>query len=181
MSKVLVLLCCLFCFQESPVVSWQEDYRLVWSDFKGAPQDQGDVAAVTASGITFGVSIKEKGNRVIGFNTNVKAYFYPEQSWYKPEKATEHVLAHEQLHFDITELYARKFRKNIGELKVSNSIKKQLQDLHRTILKELEAAQEKYDSETNFSRHVENQLKWQNKVSAELEKLSSYKLNDSNK
>lgn len=175
MAKLILILCCLLCIQEEPVRSWQEDYKLSWTDFKGKPQNIGSAVAVTASGITFGFSIKERGSDVIGFTTNVEAHFYPEQSWYKPERATNHVLGHEQLHYDITELYARKFRKEISRLQVSNAIKKELQDLHKTILKALAQTQDAYDSETDFSRQVENQLKWQQKIDLELKNLSDFK------
>ena len=178
MLRIFIFLC-LFCVREEPVLTWSEEYKLNWSDFKGQSKELGDAVAVTASGITFGFSIKERGAKVIGFTTTVESLFYPEQSWYKPEKANNHVLAHEQLHFDITELYARKFRKRISELIVSNSIKKQLKDLHESILKELAKTQDLYDSETNFSRNEGSQLKWQNFIASELEKLANFKSDNS--
>jgi len=102
--------------------------------------------------------------------------FFPEQSWYKPNIADAHVLGHEQLHFDITELHVRKFRKRISLLKVSNTIKGELRELNKTINKELAAMQDNYDAETNYSRNIENQSKWKTYISDELEKLSKYKL-----
>ena len=93
----------------------------------------------------------------------------------KKEQADSHVLGHEQLHFDITELYARKFRHLIDQIKVSNSVRGQLKTLHNTINKELSQLQNKYDSETNYSRNVDAQTKWKTYIADELEKFSKYK------
>ena len=175
MVRLLVCLFLLSTIQEEPVILWDEDYKLNWSDFKAAPRNLGDAVATTASGITFGFSIKEQNGRVIGFTTSVKAHFYPEHSWYKKDFASPNVLAHEQLHFDITELFVRKFRQRIMRLTVSNNIKKDLQKLRETIEKELAIMQDAYDFETNFSRQKDSQKKWQAFIEFELNKLSDFK------
>lgn len=175
--KVFLFLCCLVCTQDNePVLSWQETYKLTWADFKAKPNLNDAAVAITASGITFGFSVTQtnKGD-VLSFNTEVYSHFYPEQSWYKIEKANAHILEHEQLHFDITELYARKFRYRISKLKVSNSIRKQLKKTHNAINTELAQMQNRYDNETDYSRNFESQAKWKNFVNTELNKLSKYK------
>lgn len=175
MAKLFLVLCCFICIQDEPVMSWSESYKLSWADFKGEPNHSVSAVAITASGISFGFSVRETDTKVVDFKTEVFCHFYPEQSWYKPERADAHVLGHEQLHFDITELHVRKFRQRISQLKVSNSIKNELRQLNRTINKELAAMQDKYDAESDFSRHFENQEKWQHFVANELKKLSKYK------
>lgn len=175
---VLIFYCFLFIQQDETVISWSESYQLSWTDFKAKPNQTERAVAITASGITFGFSIKQKDSRVISFTTDVFAQFYPEQSWYKPDEADAHVLGHEQLHFDITELYTRKFRQRINQLKVSNSISSQLKKLHIAINKELAMKQDAYDAETDYSRNVEQQAKWKAHIVAELTKLSKYKLVD---
>lgn len=157
-------------------MTWSGAYELTWDHFKAEPNHQTSAAAVTASGITFGFSIKQTDTKVISFTTNVHAHFYPERSWYKKGVADDHVLKHEQLHFDITELYARKFRQRINQLNVSNSIKRTLKNLHQEINKELEMMQDKYDEETDFSRNFEQQAKWETYIAEELRKHSKYKL-----
>ncbi|MDO5968814.1 DUF922 domain-containing protein [Flavivirga aquimarina] len=176
MIRTLFIICSFLCIQqEEPVISWNESYKLSWNDFKGPPNKNTSAVAVTASGITFGFSIREEDNRVVSFTSQVHTHFYPEKSWYKKEQADAHVLAHEQLHFNITELYTRKFRQRIGQIKVSNNVKRQLKNLHNTINKELSQTQNKYDSETNYSRNVEAQTAWETYIANELKKLSKYK------
>lgn len=158
-----------------PVMSWNANYKLTWNDFKAKPKYTTSAVATTASGITFGFSIKESDARVISFTTEVHAHFYPEQSWYKPERADGHVLRHEQLHFDITELHARKFRKRISLLKTTNDVAKRLRAIHKNINKELAAFQNQYDAETDFSRSFEVQHQWETRVAKELKKLDYFK------
>ncbi|WP_298236858.1 DUF922 domain-containing protein [uncultured Algibacter sp.] len=176
MIKFLILFGLILLVQNEPVLTWDEDTKLTWADFKASPKSNSGAVAITASGITFGFSIKSTDkNEVLSFTTNVNAYFYPEQSWYKPERATNHVLGHEQLHFSITELYARKFRQRIGKLKVTNTIREELKALQKTINKELAQTQERYDNETDYSRNEENQAKWEQYINAELKKYAAYK------
>lgn len=175
MLKFSLCLVCFLLVQEEPIISWQESKKLTWQDFKAKPHNNSNAVATTASGITFGFSIKEENERVSDFTTEVRANFYPYHSWYKKEFASSHVLDHEQLHFDITELHARKFGQRVENLSKSNNIKKQLKCLHRTIEMELQEMQHQYDSETNFSIQKTNQIKWQAFIASELHKLSNFK------
>ncbi|MFD1162973.1 MULTISPECIES: DUF922 domain-containing protein [Hwangdonia] len=175
MAKVFLILCVFLCVQDEPTLSWNESYKLSWADFKGAPNPKVSAVAITASGISFGFSVRETDGEVVGFSAEVFSHFYPEQSWYKSNLADNHVLGHEQLHFDITELHVRKFRQRISLLKVSNHIKNELRQHNKTINNELAAMQDKYDAETNYSRDSENQAKWKSYIADELNKLSKYK------
>ncbi len=154
---------------------WKDSYQLTWADFKDAPNYNTNAAAITASGISFGFSIKQTDTKVIDFSTEVHAHFYPEQSWVKPEKANDHILSHEQLHFNITELHVRKFRYRISKLKVSNNIRKELKALQNTINVELKAFQGRYDTETNYSRNFEAQAQWKVYIAQELKKYDKFK------
>ncbi len=154
---------------------WDESYKLKWTDFRGLPNDNIDAAAITASGITLDLTAKTSQAQLIEFNAIVEARFYPDQSWYRKEMASSFILSHEQLHFDITELYARKFRQQIDNTTFSIHIKKELSKLNKLINKDLKAMQEKYDKDSNFSRNVETQRKWQHYIQSELLKLYKYK------
>lgn len=161
--------------QEEVTISWSEDYKLEWSDFQGKVKAVSNEAASTASGLTFGYSISNTGNTIDKFDANVKAYFYPEKSWYIKEKANEHILGHEQLHFDITELFARKFRKALQSVPLKGNLKNNLQILHSRINKELYQLQRVYDQETNHSINKEVQKQWEEAIVEELKKLEAFK------
>lgn len=175
MSKFIYLFLFLICLQSNEEsILWDENYRLEWSDFKGNPNNNSDAVAITASGLTFDFSARTTSSRLVDFTATVEAHFYPDQSWYKKDHVNNVILAHEQLHFDITELHARKLRKQIDEASFSRNIKAEISKLHANINMELKAFQNKYDSESDFSRSIETQQEWQIIVKQDLRKLSKY-------
>lgn len=170
----------LLCFVVSKdanneTMAWNESRKLTWEDFKASPDQTSDGVALTASGITFGYSVKTSGSKIIDFSTSVEAHFYPNQSWYIKDKENAYVLAHEQLHFDITELYARKFRQQLSRLKVNRKIKEQMNRMHVEINEALNETQRRYDAESNHSINIEKQKYWENFIVAELKALEKYK------
>ena len=130
---------------------------------------------MTASGVSFGFSIGKTGKKITDFNTNVECVFYPTESWYKDEDANPHILRHEQIHFDITELFTRKFRQQISELRASPKIKNQLNSLYEAISKASSKMQNLYDEETNHSINKVQQKKWDDYIVAELRTLEAFK------
>ncbi|WP_299888462.1 hypothetical protein [uncultured Lacinutrix sp.] len=176
MYKLFLIFAAVLCFQsDTSEISWNQNYKLTWQDFKGKPNKETDAVAVTASGITFGYSIKKSSTKgITGFNTTVLAHFYPEHSWCKKDVVDDHVLAHEQLHFDITELNTRYFREKISKLKVSNTIADVLNSIHKKTNEELEAMQQRYDNESEYSINKEGQSKWSTFVSKELKRLQEF-------
>ena len=173
---ILIGICVLMFHNDETAIAWSESYSLTWSDFQGFPSVNSDAVAITASGITFSYSIKKTSVRVVSFDTQVDAHFYPEKSWYKPNHADNHILAHEQYHFNITELFARKFRQRIAQVKISQSLSENLDRIHQEINKELSEFQELYDAETNYSRNFEEQTKWQDRIDNALDNSTKFKL-----
>ncbi|GGW73987.1 hypothetical protein GCM10008085_27710 [Winogradskyella epiphytica] len=155
--------------------SWSEGQKLSWSDFKGNPDPTSDAVALTASGITFGYSLKTSGKRIVDYRTTVEAHFYPNKSWYVKSRGNHHVLRHEQLHFDITELYARQFRQQLTKLVVNQNLKEQMRSLHDSVNKALNETQIRYDKQTNHSMNIEKQKAWELFVAKELKALDQFK------
>ncbi|WP_299226567.1 DUF922 domain-containing protein [uncultured Psychroserpens sp.] len=172
---LLALTCLLGSPNEAVTLTWDESKKLKWSDFKGEVETDSDATAVTASGITFSYSLKKTDGRITSFKTNVEAHFYPEKSWYIKKKGNDYILAHEQLHFDITELHVRKLRYEMAQLKVTPSIKADLDMLHSHINKALAKMQQLYDTESQNSINKEQQAKWNAFVSKELKTYEAYK------
>ena len=157
------------------LISWNEKSKLTWEDFKAKPDAESDAVALTASGITFGYSVKTKGEQIVDFSAIVESHFYHNKSWYLNDKVTAYILNHEQLHFDITELYSRKFRQQLSKLKVNQNIKEQMDDIHVAINKALGETQGRYDEETNHSINEEKQKEWNAFIAKELNRLDQFK------
>lgn len=177
MKTLLIILAFLFIgpISDEETVSWNEVNKLTWADFKANPETETDAVALTASGITFGYSVKTAGERIVDFSTTVESHFYPNKSWYLKDQANPHILGHEQLHFDITELYARKFRQQLTKLKVNQNVKVQMNRLHATINKAVGETQRRYDSQTKHSMNVEKQKEWEAFIEKELNSLDEFK------
>lgn len=149
-------------------VLWNPNIRLTWADFKGKVPPAAVPAATTASGISYTYSANLLHHEV-HLDYEVNAYFYPNESWYKPEVCDENTLSHEQLHFDISELFARKMRNRLERTSFSDDVKAEIRKIYKEILEELKDFQDQYDWETNFSRNREKQLEWNQKIAQALQ------------
>ncbi len=178
LKSLIVVLSCIVLLGASPneeSFTWNENRKLTWADFKGSVDPNSDAVALTASGITFGYSINRTNKRITGFKATIESHFYPYKSWYVRGKADDYILGHEQLHFDITELYARKFREQVARLKVSQNVKQQLDVLYANINKALAETQNAYDTQSAHSMDPEMQKKWDQRIKEELKLLDRYK------
>lgn len=144
-------------------VPWSSEFKLRWTDFKGEVPARAKAAATTASGISYRFSTRsEFGEMVVYFE--VQSFFYPTKSWFRPEVCNDITLLHEQLHFDISEVFARKMDKEMSETKFTQNIKKEVREIYKRTLKELDDFQRNYDKETDFSRNLEKQKLWQKQI-----------------
>ena len=148
-------------------ILWSAERRLTWADFKGKIPPAADPAATTASGISYKYSANLIHHEV-HLDFEVSAFFYPNESWYKPEICDDLTLSHEQLHFDIAELFARKMREKLSRTSFSDNVKAEIREIYQNTLEDLKKYQERYDWETNFSRNREKQLEWNKKIAEAL-------------
>ena len=155
--------------QEEAGILWNPEQRLSWSNFKAEPPKNSEIAATTASGLSYQFSTTEENGKY-ELDYSVDTYFYPNRSWYQPDICDEVILSHEQLHFDISELYARKMRKIMDATIFTKNVKAEVKAIYRQINKELAAFQQVYDKETDYSRNIEQQLSWNKKIKDSLAK-----------
>ncbi|MHA6279935.1 DUF922 domain-containing protein [Salinimicrobium sp. CAU 1759] len=155
-------------------VGWK-DNALTWKDFKATPDPTSPFSANTASGISYGWSMKGSATGK-EYSYEVSSFFIPGKSWVKDGSASPNLLAHEQLHFDITELFARKLRKALAEFDFDNSrnLKADLQALYKNAEQERALMQQQFDVETRHSMNEAAQLEWQKYIKEELRKLEKF-------
>jgi len=155
-------------------MQWSETRPLSWSDFQGEPNGAADFVASTNSGISLSYSIGNR-NGNYHFDFTVKSNFYPKQSWYRPEAASEYILKHEQTHFDISELHARKLRKKLTELTVTEHVKTDADKLYKETEQQRRAMQQKYDDESDHSKLQSAEFEWRTYVASELKNYGRWK------
>lgn len=159
---------------EETKMSWEPN-GLTWADFKASPDPNSHFFANTASGISYSWSMRGSAQGK-EYQYEVYSFFLPEKSWVRAGGGSANLLAHEQLHFDITELFARKLRKALTEFDFENSrnLKGALQDLYKKMETERALLQRKYDAETSHSVKEDNQVNWQKYIEAELKELEQF-------
>ena len=156
-------------------IDWDKNIKLKQSDFKAnSKESAGFAVASTAS--AFGFSITDNNGEITG---NIYVRFYPYKSYWNPEyrnsEVRTDVLEHEQLHFDICELYGRKLYKEIINLRDSGKLDdKHMDILYSRIERQYSKYQDKYDEETNHSINRTEQAKWNKLIKRELNQLSKY-------
>ena len=155
-------------------IAWNETRQLTWDDFRGTPKSGANFVASTNSGMSFSFSYTEKnGKRTM--QHNVTCNFYPEQSWFKPGKVSEYILKHEQTHFDISELYARKLRMRIANFKFTANSQKEIKTIYREIEKGRQEMQHAFDEETIHSIYAEAEDFWEKKIAELLKEYDHWK------
>jgi len=104
----LVALLVMLQENEDDFIDWHQDRKLVWADFKGTPETGLDRAALSSIKITADFSFR---NTV--FSWKIYCRFNRKKSWGKVK--TAYILQHEQAHFDITEIHARRLHQRLSE------------------------------------------------------------------
>lgn len=149
--------------------TWSSDRKLKWDDFQGTPYANAAEVAMTASSVEF--NYHTRGNEI---GWTVTAKYFPKLSWSNKQLQSDIILKHEQVHFDITELYARMFRKQLQENVHSTADIPTLKAIGKNIMKQWSQEENRYDQETNHSVNTAQQLKWEKDIQQRLDSLQEF-------
>jgi len=148
----------------SETFTWNENKKLSWDDFKGqCPADfTTDAAAATHCGFGYRIdtTANDGHNGVVVYNS-----FYANKSWVRADGRTPEVLTHEQGHFDLCELYARKFSAAVS---VNALTAKDVQAIYKTISTAYALRQQDYENETQHGTDLFQQKRWRKMIEREL-------------
>jgi len=166
--QIFIVACFLFSFQTADQIPYTESRKLTWDDFQGKPDAASPFKARTESNLSIDVGTKDGVVTV-----TMQTCFDKKRSWVKEKK--DILLIHEQTHFDIAELWSRKFKQRIkGKTYSAKTFQKELSTMHADIQKEGKAMQAQYDKETEHSINAKAQSIWSKKISADLKSLSQF-------
>lgn len=160
-------------FDNDSILIWNSDRKINWNDFKSNDKKhsyEDAVAVITPSLIIIPKTLSQKDIP----NIKIVATLHKNMSWYLNNE--DYVLIHEQGHFDITEIFARKFRKKIFEAK-NSEMKLDLvfiTTLFESIDNEHWDFQSDYESETQNGTNYNFQKKWNEKIRNVLEELKDF-------
>jgi len=142
---------------------------VTWKDFKGTPDSTSEFAAMIYSGIGMKYEFRQSGNKTI-VEVRLHPYMNREKSWYKDSLITDHLLRHEQGHFDIAAIVAKELAERIrtNHYNVAN-FKDEIDRLHKEYLHILWERQVSYDEQTQHGMHAEQQIAWHLELSQRLD------------
>lgn len=176
LAACLVLFCFSFLLQEDAPILWKKK-NLRWKNFKGAPATSGPFAkALAVTNSKLDQRYYRVGDEI---HFVITAWFNPGLSWVKEEVlrapigAQAQVLDHEQHHFDMCELYARKIRKFLSAAVFKqDTYRDEIADLFKSFHEQYRAQQKRFDNETK--EHTYTQDEWTESIDREMKELAKY-------
>ena len=158
---------------QAPLITWSATRRLTVADYLGRPGPGDRLAASTSSNIKADAACRD-----FVFSSTVQATFDPNTSWFRnPKTATEALMRHEQMHFDLTEVYARTMRQKLGIFAAkANCLKLQpaFNNVTKLVYADWDREQNRYDQETNHGLNAARQTYWEQQTAQRLEQLKAF-------
>ncbi len=164
----------------SGVLEWSSDRPLSWSDFQGLPPAGAEKTIFVAQpylSLGWSASYYAKGNGIeataVVSALTVTNSLDPSLSWVVRSRVNADVLRHEQLHFDLQEVYRRLLDVTLRVLTVTRpgsaeECKQALSNLadstSAAILARANAAQEAFETETAHGEYLQRQAYWEDRI-----------------
>lgn len=151
---------------------WSQKRALSVTDFKALIKNDNSYENALASvGISYSVTFDNSKADIV-----IKTFFRTDLSWFDKSIQSDWLLQHEQGHFDIAEIFARKLKKEMSNILFpkNNDCNKVVTDMYDKYFNEMKKMQELYDKETDHSRNRNEQLRWLKKIDRLLQQYSYY-------
>lgn len=160
---------CQHAIQED-TLHWEKNIPLKWKDYKGKATTGYQIALTSTFWQEF---ITEYNDSIV---IKIITVFDGKSSWVLPFYVGDSILlTHEQGHFDISEVYARRFIKEISVRKWNKQkFKLDYENLYKRYNDSLENMQSKYDKETNYHMNKIVQIKWTKLIDMWIRELALY-------
>lgn len=144
--------------------------KLTWDDFLGEPDHADSTKAAQIS-----TTIQLQSSK-INFWTGKTSFtgsavMYKNKSWVKEGFKNDYVLVHEQIHYDIAFLVAKKMEGSINTLKVNIMNKRLIDAIYRNWHSIFILNENTYDLMTDGGNNRQMQIYWQRKIEGELNAL----------
>jgi hypothetical protein len=158
--------------ENDSIIIWNINRNISWEDF--SIDLEKDFDSKLHAGVGSNILILSKGVKRCG-DLKFIAIFDKKKSWVAFK--SKNLLKHEKLHFDITELYARKLRKYFAKEEnydLNDSFT--CQNVVYSFLDDLRDLQHLYDEETKHGIIAIKQDEWNKKIKDMLEDYKEYEL-----
>ena len=154
--------------ETSEYIPWHDERLLTWDDFQGPPKRHTDAVASTSTSL--GISYQIVNGEL---KYQITCNFSKTKSW--GSMKTDYILAHEQAHFDITEIYARRMHQALSNYQLNKrTYQDDINKIYNDIVSGKEALQHAYDGGSDHSRKKKEQYQWLEKINQLLEETAPY-------
>jgi hypothetical protein len=157
-----------FAQPEEDLINWSSGRKLRWADYLSEPDSRSGAAASTSTLIGFEYHVRDSK-----LTYTITCKFSKTKSWGRYKN--DYILSHEQGHFDIAEIYTRKL---VMALRIysfdPSGYKNDLRKIYSDIMNDKEKFQQRYDSETDYSRNKLNQEEWLKNIKLLLQESDGY-------
>ena len=152
-------------------IRWSASRPLTVADFKGRPKSAEGHAALTSANINTGATCRSNV-----FAGTAQASFDPATSWVRePGTMTPALLRHEQLHFDIAEVYARRLRQQLAAVHTTcDRLGTTFDRISQATYAAWQQAEDTYDRDSNHGLQHERQAQWEAQVRQQLQELAAF-------
>lgn len=152
------------------------DQTLSWNHYNVRSKGTGNLKAFSYTGISY--AVRESDGKYV---VSLGAYLDNKQSWVVKGAATAALLQHEQVLFALTELYARKMRKEVADFfsqhegKVQfTQLLEQVRSIYRKLNNELFLQQQLYNAQTRNGTDAAQQKKWNEQIARDMKDLETF-------
>lgn len=154
-------------------IPWAAGRPLTWADFQGKAKYGEPEAALTSADLLSGAQCRD-----YVFSATVTPTFDPGTSWVRDAKvATPALLRHEQLHFDLTEVYARRLRQKLSAVQFDcEKLQPTFNRLTKAVYDQWNDEENRYDLDTNHGLNAAKQALWDQKIQQQLAELKAFAL-----
>lgn len=143
---------------------WNEKSPLKWTDFLGKVNDSSQFDAEAFTSVKYSYTFYSPGK----YTFVVQACFDRTTSWIKKERSCEGLLQHEQAHFSLAQLYAKKLTLAFESYKYSANFQNEILEIFKHIEIDYHKTQRLFDEETNHSLINEKEKEWEAFIIEEL-------------
>ncbi len=153
------------CYSQKIMVGGHESNgKLVWTDFTGKIDQGSSMNAYTYYNLSTKISsIQFLGDSVLMQGFEVIVELDPNKTWAKPDRLSDKLLEHEQGHFNLGILCMKEIVEKYKQTRFTkNNYSTQIRNLLDEVSKKYKDLGTKYDEETNHSKNLEQQIKWNN-------------------
>lgn len=161
-TLLLLFLCAAlstFAQPESRLV-WKADRPIQWTDFEGPVDESSEFEANTNSGMNYQWHMDMHAGKM-SFKFSVYGFMNKSKSWVRPGKQTDALLKHEQLHFDISEYFARQLLRSFQNYTYTANFRTEIDQLFQQMMQARKTMEETYDAQSNHSRNKIKQAEWE--------------------